>query len=451
MSTTSLRAMNTWPKTVWLGLMVVVVGFHLIFLFGVASKPSSRLDPSYNHNSVSDGYDELAKNLVAGHGYRFYPETAPTLMREPGYPILLAALTLAFGPSITVIKLTNVVMVVATAWLVTRLGRRVSTNPLMVYGAPLLFLLHPGVIIAESRGSVESLFTLLVVFFLFTFYEALDSGRWWNYVLSGLALGLAVSVRSVVMLFPLFWAIYLVAFDRRRMPAVTICRNTALIFVAMFTVLSPWIIRNYALTKRFVPTASVLGVSAHAGQYIDTHLFNGKPLWLLDREAARERRQMAIELGYPFEDGYYQSFYRSEDEMKFSNFLMGRVINEYRRYPLMFVKCLVLNAFNFWCAGKTWASTGANLIVQLPYLILSFVGIRIALRNYQGRLIAPLLLFIVYTVAVYMPILAQARYSVPLIPFISILAAVAVIHFQREMGESSKQRSVTVPVSSFSD
>jgi hypothetical protein len=35
-------------------------------------------------------------------------------------------------------------------------------------------------------------------------------------------------------------------------------------------------------------------------------------------------------------------------------------------------------------------------------------------------------LFVVYIVCVHAPILAQARYSMPLIPFISIFAAVAI-------------------------
>ncbi len=48
--------------------------------------------------------------------------------------------------------------------------------------------------------------------------------------------------------------------------------------LAMMAVLSPWITRNYFLTGKFIPTASVLGVSAQAGQYIGKHQFEGKAL-----------------------------------------------------------------------------------------------------------------------------------------------------------------------------
>ena len=58
--------------------------------------------------------------------------------------------------------------------------------------------------------------------------------------------------------------------------------------VMILTMIASWIARNYMLTGKFIPTGSVLGVSAQAGQYIGKHQFEGKPYWILDREAARE-------------------------------------------------------------------------------------------------------------------------------------------------------------------
>jgi hypothetical protein len=82
--------------------------------------------------------------------------------------------------------------------------------------------------------------------------------------------------------------------------------------------------------------------------------------------------------------------------------------------------------FNIWFAGKSWESTGMNVLVQLPYLILAVIGTVVCVRNQCLRAIGPFVLFTVYVVAVHVPILAQARYSVPLIPFLSILASIAL-------------------------
>jgi hypothetical protein len=74
-----------------------------------------------------------------------------------------------------------------------------------------------------------------------------------------------------------------------------------------------------------------------------------------------------------------------------------------------------------------------NLIVQLPYIILASIGAVLAVRSNKLKLIAPLGLFIISYVAVYVPILAQARYSVPLMPFVSILACLTLVAAQRRL------------------
>lgn len=417
--------MNHWPKHRWIGLGVLTVVAHVTLLFLVIPAFSSRLAPSYNQDGFTDGYDALAANLVAGNGYRFYPETSKTLMREPGYPLLLAGLLVTFGSSFIAVKLTNVVFALATAWFMTRLARRISSNRILVIVPPLLFLFHPAILIAESRGGVEILFTFLLMLFMLAVYRAMASTTWMAYALAGVALGITVLVRSTPMLFPAFLFVYLLMVDRLRTPPLVIFRNITIMVVAMVAMLMPWIVRNYALTGRFVPTADVLGVSAHAGQYICTHFSEDKPWVLLDRDAARERSELALEQGYHFKDGYYQAFYSTDEELRFSSYLAKRVFTVYKDHPSLCVRCIAYNLFNFWFAGKSWLSTGMNVLVQLPYLVLAAIGTVVCVKNKRFLAIAPLVIFIVYVVAVYVPILAQARYSVPLIPFLSILAGIA--------------------------
>ena len=432
---------------------IVVGGFivvlHSLLLLAIIPVFGARLGSSYQQNEFADGYDYLATNLAAGNGYRFYPDTARTLMREPGYPVLLAGLLLTFGNVFIVVKLVNLLLALATAWLITRIIRRLSDRSWPMFAAASLYLFHPGTLIAESRGGVEILFGFLIVLFIVTLLNAIDRNQARPFAVSGLVLGVTLLVRSVPILFPLFLLGYLLLFERHRMPMIEACRNVAVLVLAMAAVLSPWIIRNYSLTGKFVPTASVLGVSAQAGQYICSHLSEGKPWWLLDREAAHERSRLAIGLGYRFNgsyDSYYQVFYRTNDEMAFSKFLVGRVVSEYKNSPALFLKVLRSNLFNFWFAGKTQAATVANLIVQLPYLLLAGIGLLIGLRNQQARTVAPIALLIVYIVAVSMPILAQARYSVPLVPLLSILGTITLIAAQKNMMKRRELPAV-VPVS----
>lgn len=414
-----------WSKKV-IALAFSAVMVHVLLLFVVFPSFNGHLNSSYNQDLFADGYDYLAANLLAGNGYRFYPETSLTLMREPGYPILLAGVRILFGDSFIAVMLVNMALALGTAWLLLKIVSRLTDRVWLILAAPLLFLFHPGTLVAEGRGGVEILFGFLVVLFFWTLVRAIEGERLRDYLLSGLVLGLSVAVRSVLILFPAFLFAYLLAGERARVTVRTACRNIAVMALAMFAVLSPWIVRNYSLTGKFVPTASVLGVSAHAGQYICSHLSEGKPWWVLDREAALQRDEIATQLGYQFKSGYYQCFYRTGDELAFSKVLLDRVVTEYKDFPALLPEVIIRNLFNFWFAGKTQMATTINLIVQLPYLLLAGIGVVVGLRDHKGRFVGPIVLLIGYVVAVSLPILAQARYSVPLVPFLVILGTFAL-------------------------
>ncbi len=406
----------------FIGFWILTFLAHALILFAVIPMASQRLRASYNQNEYTDGYDLLANNLADGLGYRMYPDTAPTLMREPGYPLLLAGIFCTFGNNFTVVKLANMLMAFLVAWLITRLASEFSTSRVVLLGAPLVFLFHPGTLVAESRGGVELLFTLMLTLFICSFYAALKQKAYWSYALSGAVLGLTVLVRSIPLLFPLFLLAYLLVRDWEIGSAFRALRNVALMVLTMLLVISPWIVRNYSLTGRFVPTASVIGVSAQTGQFILTH--HSEDGRRVDREAAAVRNDLARELGYPFRDGYYQCFYSSVDELKFSSFLLKRVAAEYRESPGLFARVLATNVLYFWVGGKTTDSIKLNFVVQLPFLLLAIVGIARGVRGGQLKLIAPILLLIVYSIGVSAPILAQARYSVPLVPYLAIYVCI---------------------------
>ena len=426
------------PLTI--GLFVLAFLAHAVLLFVVIPKISSRLRPSYNQDVYTDGYNQLAMNLVDGNGYRMYPDTAKTLMREPGYPLFLAGIFYVFGNSFTAVKLANMLMAFAAAGLMVYLLRKLFSHALMILGPPLLFLFHPAILIAESRGGIEILYTLFLLLFMCTLYVAIRSNRIWHYVLSGGVLGSTLLVRSVPILFPVLVLGYLVVFERQEKVLVHL-RNVALMIVAMTFVISPWIIRNYALTRKFVPTASVLGVSAQTGEYILTHHASNNRR--VDTEAAAERNELARQLGYPFKEGYYQCFYSSVDELRFSDYLFHRVENDYRESPKLFLRIVLTNLGYFWVGGKTEDSIDMNLAVQLPFLILAAIGIVWFARTNRLKVVAPMILLILYSEAVCAPILAQARYSVPIIPYLTVLACIPLLAIQRMLANRPVDTELT--------
>jgi hypothetical protein len=422
-------SMSSQSKFAWVGWYFSVLAVNAIVVFALIPAVSRHMKGAYNVNVYADGYDQLATNLAEGHGYRFYPDTAKTLLREPGYPIVLAGIFLAFGKSFTAVKLANLLLALLIACLMTQIARKVSSNRLLILGPPVLFLLHPETLIAESRGGVEILFAFMLTAYVLSLYKAVSTNRWRDYLVSGIVLGLTVLVRSTPILFPLFLLGYLL-FGRRKVQVAAVVGNVAVMVMAMFLVLSPWIIRNYRLTAKFVPTASVLGVSAQAGLYLSTHHAVGNAA--LDSEAARERNKLAHELGYHFKPGYYQYFYSASDELAFSHYLFAEVMDQYKSAPRLFVGTVLHNLLNFWCGGKTWRSVALDAVIQIPLILLAVIGVLLWVRSGRVEDVAPLVLLIIYILAVSLPILAQARYCGPLIPFLSILAWTPITRALRE-------------------
>ena len=420
--------------------VLLIFLLKLVFALGIAPRVSDRIRPLYGIGPA-DNYLSIAKNIAAGNGYRFTPQTSLTLMREPGYPYFLAGLLRVFDNDHELAIAANIVFTSLAALLLSSLVRSVSAARWVSVAAPLLFMLHPGVILSELRWGVESLFTLLVLVFLWLLLKALRSGRMADYVAAGLALGVASAVRSTALLFPAFLIVHDLILKSGWKSAVRAAGRAALVLAGAFIALSPWILRNEMLVGKFIPTASVQGIAMQVGQYLCVHA-GEKDMAQLDLDAAAVRNRLAVQQGYRFEGDYYQFFYDPKDELTFNHALGQQVIHEYLQSPALFAKCAGENVFNFWFAGKNRLVTIANLCIQLPYLLLALVGVALDFRRMDRPALILLLLFVAYTMAVYAPIHAQARYSMVLIPILSIFAAVPI---GRLLVSRSKRRRSSRP------
>jgi Dolichyl-phosphate-mannose-protein mannosyltransferase len=383
----------------------------------------------------ADNYANLAKNLDAGYGYRFRPDTAPTLMREPGYPYIISLLVGQFDNYNIAAVVLNVLLSMLAALLISHLTRFVTPIEGAAMVAPLLYMLHPGVMIAELRIGVEIPFILLLLCFFALLRRALRSGTSLDYCVVGLALGVTCYIRSTALLFPPLLLAYSVWTERSWRALAQMTLRVVLIIGVALAVLSPWIVRNYRLTGSFVPTASVQGVAMQVGYYICTHEDGRKSFHDLDDDAAEERNEIARRAGYRFVSGYYQFFYDPRDEVRFNSQLNHAVIQQYLRSPGTFAQCAAENVFNFWFTGKNLKATAMNMCVQLPYIVLAVLGLGRALRTADRALLGPFVLFIFYSVAVYAVIHGQARYSVPLVPILSILAAIPLLNWRHPAGQ----------------
>jgi hypothetical protein len=136
----------------------------------------------------------------------------------------------------------------------------------------------------------------------------------------------------------------------------------------------------------------------------------------------------------PFIGPYYQLFYTPHDEVAFNHALLRHVSTEYRSHPALLAKCAAKNFFfNLWFLGKGRQSTLLNVIVQAPLLGLALGGVAVLRKRGLLRKAGIVLLYILYIPAVHAPIIAHARHSMLIVPFLTTLAAGSLVSAWRAL------------------
>ena len=414
-------------RTEWRWLIILVS-----VLFVVKLTAALLLASAFHHHVGSyqvgrvDYYNSLAKNVAYGHGYRFTTGTSLTLMREPGYPYLLAVLVHYFDNYLNAAIALNVFLSCLSALLIGRLAARVWDAPWVSVAAAALFLVHPGVTVAESRLGIELPYILLLLCFFLALRRALQTRRLLEFCAAGAVLGLVCLVRSTPLLFPAVIALYLMATASGATRIGRSLAQTTAMVAACLLVLSPWIIRNYRLVHKFIPTASVQGVAMQTGLYKCENQNNGLTYTQVDAAAAEARNVLARQQGYRFLPGYYQFFYDPRDEVAFNSGLSHDVMRSYLHSPALLLRCGSENLLNFWFRSEDSSATLGAVLVQVPYLILAAIGLLMGWTRAERSTLVILLLFMGYSIAVCLPIQGQARYSIPMVPILAILGALPI-------------------------
>jgi 4-amino-4-deoxy-L-arabinose transferase-like glycosyltransferase len=413
-------------KYISLILLAVLIVNSAIVLVGLreATRP---LALTYSMG-FGDLYDLIAKNLDEGNGYRVDAAMGNTMLREPGYPLLLAVAFKLGGYGIQQARVVCVLLAFGAALLLLQLTRKITGDTMTAVTAAVLFLLYPGILVAEARAGIEVPSVFTVVLFMIALHGAMERESLWRYAVAGLVLGAAVLVRSEVLLFPLLLLAYLLLVARGLAERGKAVARVAVLVLAVVVVLSPWITRNYLLVHQLVPTATVAGVAAQEGLYTCESTASDEPFYLGQTRAGFEREELATEIGRPFIGPYYQLFYKPQDEVAFNNALLRHVSTEYRSHPELLVRCAAKNLFfNFWFLGKRHQSTLMNVFVQAPLIGLALAGMATLWRRGLLRNAGAVLLYILYIPLVHALIIAHARHSMLIVPFLATLAAAALV------------------------
>jgi hypothetical protein len=266
-----------------------------------------------------------------------------------------------------------------------------------------LCAIHPMLIWYTARIWIETTHTLLVstvALTLVLLFEKPDTSR---AVQCGVAFGLALLTKSVLLLFP-FVAATLVMRRRR-----SHTHAAALLIASTAVIVTPWTLRNLIGSGMFIPIHTSAGLNMVQGDALAEHWsaapFSTVGLWKYGKA------QM---------DSLLKPTSFSPEDPEGDRFLLEKSLARNVLHPVAALKRIVMNAITFWFLSETATKSTVLAVLQLPLLI----GLMAASCRFRKRTAArPLIALVWYFWIVHMFLVGWARYSAPIIPLCAILSA----------------------------
>lgn len=413
-----------------------------MLIFGLLPNVLSHFSQHYNVSTFGDGSDLIAWNLVQGNGYRMFPDGNLTMLRTPGFVLLLALIFAVFGKSLIAVQVVNLVFSCVTAVLTQVLACKAGLSKTAAAIAFLVFFFHPGVIFAESRVGAESMLTLCLVVSVLFAVIAKDRQTWPCFAMAGFVFGLALLVKPTVAPVLPAWFLYSIwktssgAARRRIIAGMAICG------IVTVLVMTPWVVRNYRISGEFIPTMTLSGLAAFQGVHVIKHLnSNLEPYQILSQAADEQfaianamalkmhgrQEYGALDLARDPERPFFPQFLKVEDEVSFYRELGRRAVDDCRRQPELILKAIVHNTWAFWAAGKTHLATMLNAVLAVPLLALAGIGLITGIKRGLG--VFQYFLIVVVFMIPHLILFAYARYYLPVVPFLAVLVAIPLANW----------------------
>jgi 4-amino-4-deoxy-L-arabinose transferase-like glycosyltransferase len=418
---------SRWVNRIdWLLVTAVVVTFVngliiSLWVFPAVSGPAGLVV------GRSDGWVEIAENILLGNGFVHSPDTPSAtvtgqLAREPIYALVLASILAAFGELDPFMMLLQILINSLTCLVLYFIARK-TFNRRVALLACFLYAVYPFASWYVSRVAYETLLGFLVALLtlgLIYLFERLSLRR---ALMVGFLLGVTVLCKGTFLLFPFALLPGLMLRFGAKNRNVISC--WLIVTLMMLALLSPWIVRNYLISREFVP------VSSHGGIVF---LLGNKVI-----ESYSLRENTAGDLPGQESDKIYYEIQKSimtqhpdlshaQVEVWVDKQLVRMAIEDVIARPLKFLEKILKGLIFVWFLMDTGLKSTALLFMQGPLVLLCAVGIFFASR--AQKQVLPLLILLVYFVLIQTAFLSLGRFSYPMVFILIAFAAYALEAFR---------------------
>lgn len=391
-----------------LAVLYVVLAFALR---GRIAPGASWLDP--------DQIGQIGQTLCL-HGQFGIAPDKPTVLRGPAYPGALALACRTLGADVAhVAPIVNGIL--HFALLLT-----LAFHPLAAGRAGMIGLiavgLDPLLLNYGARTYLEPMMILATALVIATFDAFRRRPSPSSAVALGVSWGVSMLVKPVLVYLPP--VLFIVALWRRRAAALYLALSLAM-GVAL---IAPWTYRNFTVFGQAIPVASGGWGIVLKGDTFSRYMFEAEGILDLEARAKARLRQIDERLGIAGLPGYEKdSYYRTV------------AMDDWRQEPTSLVRKLAVQSLAFWTLGGSRAKTLLFTALQLPVLFVFLFALAQWLPTKTEALLG-VVTVTAYLAAVHALSLAIARYSLPVRPWL-VLVAVSFL-YSRLRGEDSMRADV---------
>lgn len=398
--------------------------------------------PTLTLNSDDIGYIQCAAKWLETGTMTFGSER-PTAFVGPVYPGFVALIFAVFGSDdqgVQAVRYVQALLGVLVVYLSYLLAERLSERRIALIVA-FFMALYPSNILVNGLILTETLYTLLILVYLFLLFK-LSHEEQLSYKAEAFLFGLLGAftavltlTRATAALYPGVFMIYLLW--RRKMSSARWIRNSLVLALLFCLVMSPWWVRNYDQFGRFILFSSGSGEPLLIGTYVNMEgLVNGSapdwPVGVDELDAQQKYKDLALQRlqeNVPQEPLRYLKWYT------------------WGKFMLMWSRAFMWEPI--WWSIEPWVTLAHQIIVSVAFIGVLTAFWRWWTRGYElrayggkrldqvpvdrwgagGQLIGPILLL---SMPLYYSILHNiyfgfARYNVPFMPIVFLFAAYALV------------------------
>lgn len=365
-------------------------------------------------------YMVYAKNFAEGRGFWMpnpYNESIGLdrvyAFRPPLFPLLWGCVYNVTGGSFLPVRLAFSIFGALTVVLAYLVGFELTGKRAVALLAGLICAFYPPLVWHSVHLMTEPMFILLQTLLIYALLRLNSTKQLRWLIIAGLAGGLGILTRSVLIGFMPFLALWILwsgGWARRAW------LRTALFTAIVCAVMTPWILRNYKVFDTLVITTTDAGHGAYV---------------------ANNPKSMGDPRGFWIPEDWSFVLGPGEEqigEVEANRRLTGLARNFLSEHPATAAKLMArrfVTLWRFW-PDPEFVARSHVIIYALSYLpLLPFIlgGIWLAHKDLKSRMPGLILIdaLVLYTTGIHVLILAMMRYREPLMPFLIVLAAYAAV------------------------